>query len=174
MENKIYYIYHLPHFVHKDGMIGKIGVSKTPIRRTKMQGFNEYEILEQHTCIFCVSDREIELQKQYAYKVDTIPYWKSVLKWATKQGQIKGGKNSSTKSWKNNRERELEKCSKGGQINAEKTSKITIMCDLDGNEIMVFKNRKEAANYVNGFGPPLKAVIDNPNKTYKGYKWKNG
>ena len=78
MENKIYYIYHLPHFVHKDGMIGKIGVSTEPKKRVRGQGYIAYDILETHTCIYKVSDREIELQKEYGYKVDKILYWKSI------------------------------------------------------------------------------------------------
>jgi hypothetical protein len=46
--------------------------------RTKVQGFTDYVIHEEHTCIFEASKREIELQKEYGYPVDTIPYWKTV------------------------------------------------------------------------------------------------
>ena len=188
---KKYYIYHIPTFVHKDGRIGKIGCTELEAEeRVSQQGYIAFEILEEHDCIYKASDREMELQKQYGYPVDSCPYYKT-RQIPTEEGCKKGGDTtgkinaekegymanlgsiSASKQWKENREQELQKCSKGGQSNAEKTSKITIMCDLDGNEIMIFKNRKEAANYVNGFGPPLKAVIDNPNKTYKGYKWKN-
>ena len=66
----MYYIYHVPG--------EKIGVSKRPAKRVKMQDFSDYEILEEHTCIYTVSDREIELQKEYGYKVDNIPYWKTI------------------------------------------------------------------------------------------------
>ncbi|MCP3852670.1 MAG: hypothetical protein GY694_20945 [Gammaproteobacteria bacterium] len=46
--------------------------------RMRAQGFTNWEILEEHTCIYTVSDREIELQRQYDLPVDTIPYWKKV------------------------------------------------------------------------------------------------
>ena len=65
-----YYIYHIPNI--------KIGCSVDADIRVKMQGYDEYSILEEHTDIYKASDREIELQKQYGYKVDKIPYWQSV------------------------------------------------------------------------------------------------
>jgi len=42
----------------------------------KEQRFSEWEILEVHTDIYEVSDREQELQLQYGYTVDRVPYWK--------------------------------------------------------------------------------------------------
>ena len=42
------------------------------------QGFTEWEILEEHTDIYEVSDREIQLQKDYGLTVDKVPYWQSV------------------------------------------------------------------------------------------------
>ena len=42
------------------------------------QGFTEWEILEEHTDIYEVSDREIQLQKDYGLPVDKVPYWQSV------------------------------------------------------------------------------------------------
>ena len=77
METK-YYIYHIPTYVHTDGKVGKIGVSKKPIGRAAKQS-DEWEVLETHTDIMEVSRREIELQKQYGYKVDKNPYWQMVL-----------------------------------------------------------------------------------------------
>jgi hypothetical protein len=57
----IYYLYHIPG--------KKIGV-------TRNQGYaeNEYEVLEQSEDINYISDREIELQKSYGYKVDDVKY----------------------------------------------------------------------------------------------------
>ena len=78
-----YYIYHIPTYIHKDGMIGKIGVSedlKTRINenlRKSLQPFDFWKVLEEHTDIMIASQREIELQKEYGYKVDRIPYWQS-------------------------------------------------------------------------------------------------
>ena len=61
----MYYLYHIPG--------KKIGVTRNlNTRATLMQGYkeNEYEVLEQSDDIDYISDREIELQKSYGYKVD--------------------------------------------------------------------------------------------------------
>ena len=65
----MYYLYHIPG--------KKIGVTRDlNTRVTLMQGYkeNEYEVLEQSDDINYISDREIELQKSYGYKVDRKPY----------------------------------------------------------------------------------------------------
>ena len=67
---KVYYIYHIAGI--------KIGCTSDLIKRMSDQGFTEWEILEEHTDIYEVSDREIELQKQYGLPVDKVPYWKNV------------------------------------------------------------------------------------------------
>ena len=61
----MYYLYHIPG--------KKIGVTRNlNTRVTLMQGYkeNEYEVLEQSDDIDYISDREIELQKSYGYKID--------------------------------------------------------------------------------------------------------
>jgi len=61
----MYYLYHIPG--------KKIGVTRDLNNRvTLVQGYkeNEYEVLEQSDDIEYISDREIELQKSYGYKVD--------------------------------------------------------------------------------------------------------
>ena len=61
----IFYIYHIPG--------KKIGVTCDLNNRvTAQQGYapDEYEILETHKDIDVVSNRELELQKEYGYKVD--------------------------------------------------------------------------------------------------------
>ena len=61
----MYYLYHIPG--------KKIGVTRDLNNRvTLVQGYkeNEYEVLEQSEDIDYISDREIELQKSYGYKVD--------------------------------------------------------------------------------------------------------
>ena len=63
-----YYIYHIPGI--------KIGCSKTPEFRVRRQGYTEYQILETHNDITIAGKREIELQIQFGYKVDNIPYHK--------------------------------------------------------------------------------------------------
>jgi NTP pyrophosphatase (non-canonical NTP hydrolase) len=70
----MYYIYHIPG--------KKIGVTRNLfIRVTKQQGYqpSEYEVLDQSEDIDYISDREIELQKSYGYKVDRNKY-KNVIK----------------------------------------------------------------------------------------------
>ena len=65
----MYYLYHIPG--------KKIGVTRNPfIRITKQQGYkpNEYEVLDQSEDIDYISDREIELQKSYGYRVDRTKY----------------------------------------------------------------------------------------------------
>ena len=70
----MYYLYHIPG--------KKIGVTRDlNTRVTLMQGYKEgeYEVLEQSEDIDFISDREIELQKSYGYKVDRKPYIKIYL-----------------------------------------------------------------------------------------------
>ena len=65
----MYYLYHIPG--------KKIGVTRNlNTRVTLIQGYkeNEYEVLEQSDDINYISDREIELQKSYGYKVDRTKY----------------------------------------------------------------------------------------------------
>jgi hypothetical protein len=70
MYMKKYIIYHIPG--------KKIGCTSRLARRMEQQGNPEYEILEEHTDIDKASQREIELQKEYGYKIDTCPYSVSV------------------------------------------------------------------------------------------------
>jgi NTP pyrophosphatase (non-canonical NTP hydrolase) len=61
----MYYLYHIPG--------KKIGVTRNLNNRvTLMQGYkpSEYEVLDQSDDIDYISDKEIELQKSYGYKVD--------------------------------------------------------------------------------------------------------
>ena len=65
----MYYLYHIPG--------KKIGVTRNLNHIvTLMQGYKEteYEVLEQSDDINYISDREIELQKSYGYKVDLKKY----------------------------------------------------------------------------------------------------
>ena len=65
----MYYLYHIPG--------KKIGVTRNLNHRvTLIQGYKEteYEVLEQSDDINYISDREIELQKSYGYKVDMKKY----------------------------------------------------------------------------------------------------
>ena len=65
----MYYIYHIPG--------KKIGVTRNLINWvTLMQGYKpgDYEVLDQSDDIDYISDKEIELQQSYGYKIDDKPY----------------------------------------------------------------------------------------------------
>jgi len=85
----MYYLYHIPG--------KKIGVTRDlNTRVTLIQGYkeNEYEVLEQSYDIDYISDREIELQKSYGYKVDRQSYKNLINK--NKQMQINATEQTST------------------------------------------------------------------------------
>ena len=85
----MYYLYHIPG--------KKIGVTRNlNTRVTLIQGYkeNEYEVLEQSDDIDHISDREIELQKSYGYKVDRQSYKNLINK--NKQMQINATEQTST------------------------------------------------------------------------------
>jgi hypothetical protein len=62
----MYYIYHIPGV--------KIGCSMYPKRRVKVQGYTEFEIIEEYIDKNTAADREIELQIQYGYSSDLVKY----------------------------------------------------------------------------------------------------
>lgn len=147
---KKYYIYHI------EGI--KIGCTMNPNLRPKKQGYQNYSILEEHTDVYIASNREIELQKEYGYKVDTTPYWKT-LKIATIDGRLKGGKKGGEWSIKSGHMKRLN--SLGGKaiakINKEnghevkwrtkgvEANSITVeQRDMNGNLINEFKSAREA------------------------------
>ena len=85
----MYYLYHIPG--------KKIGVTRNlRTRVTLMQGYKEgeYEVLEQSDDIDYISDREIELQKSYGYKVDRQSYKNLINK--NNQMQINATEQTST------------------------------------------------------------------------------
>lgn len=79
----MYYIYHIPGI--------KIGCSEIPNERVKNQGYNKFDVLETHYDINIASKRERELQKEYGYNMDKIPYSLTVS-YCSRAGKI-GGKN---------------------------------------------------------------------------------
>jgi hypothetical protein len=158
----MYYIYHIQGI--------KIGCSKNPKNRTRQQKATQYEILETHTDIHIASEREIQLQKQYGYKVDTTTYYNSTKCYKIENVR-KAGICSATKQWKENRDRELQKSIKGGKGNAEKSSKIIQQCDLDWNVLNTFSSTKLAAKSINGHASVIRMTILSKG-TYKGFRWK--
>ena len=138
---EIYSIYHIPGV--------KIGCTQNLKKRIQSQKFSHYEILEEWDDVYIASKREIELQKQYGYKVDNIPYHQS-LKRITKAQEI----SLQTKNewlpnvdWKSREEKinQTEKWDKVKKhpnyinrrlVNASwKLKKIILQYDLDGNFI---------------------------------------
>ena len=115
----MYYIYHI------SGV--KIGCAEDVAVRTRKQNFTSYEILEEHTCIYEASKREIELQKEYGYKVDTIPYWKAVEnrhKWNSQTAKAAGSiRPANTDNYR-----------EGGRIAMAKLAAKKITCEHCGKE----------------------------------------
>ena len=168
--NKIYTIYHIPKYVYSDGSIGKIGVSYRLTSRMKenlkksVEGFTNWEVLEEHKDVYKVSDREIELQKQYGYKVDTTPYWKT-LEVATYGGSSKGGKIAANKNIESGHMQRIKglgakSCikNKKGMFSPENIAKrieankkAVLQYSKDGNFIREWESQKQAG---------IKLVID--------------
>jgi hypothetical protein len=96
LKRKMYKIYHIPGI--------KIGCTTQPIDRVNEQGYYNFEIIEEHTDIYVASDREQELQREYGYRVDECPYWKSYQQnierrsKLTKEKLVKAGKESGNKN----------------------------------------------------------------------------
>ena len=65
-----YYIYHIPGV--------KIGCTKDLKTRMRVQGFTDWEILEEHTDIYEASNRELELQEEYGLPVDKMLYYQKL------------------------------------------------------------------------------------------------
>jgi hypothetical protein len=139
---KHYYIYHIPHFQRKNGKLGKIGCAHDWQTRVEEQGYtlSDCEILETHTDIYFASDREMELQREYGYRVDHIPYWRTLEvatkagKWAVESGQLasirsKGGKTGA-----------------GARKNKEVSSQpVLAYCKATGEFVGQFPSQIEAA-----------------------------
>lgn len=159
----MYYIYHIKGV--------KIGCTKNLSNRIPQQTKGEWEILEVHTNINIASQREIELQKQYGYKVDTSTYKQSVEKF-NPITVVKAGRASANKSWKENKERELEKCKKGALVSKKLHSKIILQYDLENNFIKEWVGIKETARAFNMTAPSLSATLNGRQKTWAGFIWK--
>ncbi len=189
----MYSIYHIPGI--------KIGCSTQVEKRVKEQGYSNFEIIEIHTDIYEVSDREIELQKQYGYSVDTIPYWKSsqqlrskvtfksCQKGGKKGGKITGQLHLQSGHWK-------EYCSKGGKTGAggrvagklalekgqmkfmaqkakEKLSIPLIAIRLSDNSQIEYSSQSEASRMLNIPSSNINVILRNgKQKTAKGYTFK--
>jgi hypothetical protein len=144
---KKYYIYHIKGV--------KIGCSDEPELRVNKQGYTEYEILETHTDIMVASNREIELQKQYGYKVDKIPYWKSI------EHRKKGSKTLKENGYYDNFGKN------------PLTKKACVALDIKTNTIIKeFSSLAEACEWIGTGGRQhIRGCCNNKRVSAYGYKW---
>lgn len=129
----MFYIYHIKG--------KKIGCSTNVKHRIRQQGFNNFEIIETHTDINIASDREIQLQKEYGYAIDTIPYCKSYqlrIKSRTKQGSIKGGTTQGKINVDNGHLAKVRNPATGG-IAVSSITKICKYCGYEGKQPSIYK-----------------------------------
>ena len=186
----MYYIYHIKEV--------KIGCTDNVERRIQQQGFSNYEILEEHFDIFIASNRELALQKEYGYKVDSIPYFKSVEQWGAKAGRI-GGKNAQKTLKKlkvglysNDKEKRNEWATLGYQAVLQKygkehhsnmakkadrtnallaSSKPIIQLDKNNNVIREYKSIMDASRDTGILFVAISNCLRSKSKTSGGYKW---
>lgn len=154
----MYYIYHIPGI--------KIGCTNNIERRMKEQECSEYTILETHTDINIASEREILLQKEYGYRID------SGYSLITKLDKSAGGKSSATNQWLENRQKLIERSKLSKPVMIKKYGKEIIQYDLNGNFIKEWKGIKEAARTLNIKPPNLSATLNGRQKTCGGFIWK--
>ena len=141
----MYTIYHI------EGI--KIGCSDNPKKRIEKQGYTEYTILEQHIDIYIASKRERELQKEYGYPLDKIPYYLTVS-YCSRAGKIGGKKNIGVKS--PSRALKGEKNPKA-KLTAENVIKIIELTNT-GNYL-----QKEIAKMFNVERQTIRRIIQNKN-----------
>lgn len=114
----IYTIYHIPGV--------KIGCTKRSAKeRVRMQKYTNFEILEEHDDEFIAGNRELELQIQYGYTKDSIPYYKGKY---SENGKKRGEQCVKT-GW-------IKEFQKSGNLaSIESSKKIVLQYDLQGNFI---------------------------------------
>ena len=166
----MYSIYHI------EGV--KIGVSKNVKRRMKQQGYDTYKILEEHTNVYEVSDREIELQKQYGYKVDTIPYWKTLKNGVTERAIIAKKRNGKLAKESGNLLKASKKAGQhavvSGQLAklSENKKKSILQYDRDGNFIKEWDFIKKAGIELGLHATAISRVCKGKFKQTGGYIFK--
>ena len=190
------------HFIYH--IFGKkVGVTNDIVRRMREQSIKEgeYEILEEHTNAKTASVREQELQVQYGYRVDNIPYWKT-LKWAKKsqtlQAQKKRVANTDYKIVSAKRSISMDykamvakkdykaiaakidwkvatakrAANFDYKAKAEKCKKPIIQYDLKNKFIKTWPSAKEAAEKLNIHKSNIGACCRGEGKSAGGYVWK--
>ena len=165
----MYYIYHIPAFKHKNGKIGKIGCTTNYSKRVYEQGYTNYEIIEEHTDIMIASQREIQLQKEYGYPIDRVPYSISIehqLKASKSGGGKIGGKIVASNNVKSGRWAELQK------LATIKNKKYVIQYTKSGQLIKEWKGVREVGRSLNIAYSNIAACCQGKLKSAGGYVWK--
>lgn len=175
----MYYIYHIPGI--------KIGCSINPTRRVRNQGYTDFVILEEHTDILTASNRELELQREYGYKIDCVPYTQTMIvgekAWNTiksnenikKAGSIGGKKavenklgiHSLTKEERSNITKQTR------QVCRDRFSKATLVYTYPQLDfICEYYSVKEAGRQLNILPSGIRDVLSGRKKQTKGYTFK--
>ena len=156
----------------------KIGWSDDVEFRVKSQGYNQYSILEEHIDIYVASDREIELQKQYGYKVDRRPYWQTVGL-CSKAGKIGGkiggkiNKENKTGLFGMTDTAKHKANVKGGKITAAKLSIPVLAFEYSTNKFIgEFNSQLAAAKYLDLFSTHIVRVLKGKQRHTGGYTFK--
>ena len=137
----MYYIYHILGI--------KIGCTKTINKRIKNQGFVEYVILETHTDIDIASKREIELQQEYGYRVETRSYKETIPMGSINTlKKIEASKKNGLKIKESGRLKDISKLGglKQGPIQGQKNKENGHMSNL-GKVMVEFNNRNQICPY---------------------------
>ena len=131
-------------------------------RRIQAQGYTieEIEVLEEHTDIHRVSLREHQLQREYGYKVDTVPYSQTIS--IVSQGGKIGGK-IGIASGHLQRIRKLSNIARNKRV-AQYTK--------DGKFIKEFMSQIQAANELNLQPRCISLVCNNKRKYTGGFVFK--
>ena len=171
----MYYIYHIPDFVWKNGSKGKIGCSETPSQRVNKQGYTDYEILESHECMYEASKREIELQKEYGYPVDSNTFAKAYTqgKKNVESGHLKKiSKLGAQEGWKVCHDKHPHVGKLLSEYARTNFSKSVLQYDLDGNFIAEYYSMREAGRQLNRPHNGISNVLKGKQKTAYGFIWK--
>jgi hypothetical protein len=153
--SEIYSIYHIPGV--------KIGCTKRSVKeRVRMQKYSNFQILEEHDDEFIAGNRELELQIQFGYTKDCIPYYKGKY---SENGK-KRGKECVKTGWIN----EFQKL--GNIASTESLKKIVLQYDLNGNFIKEWDCGVKELSRKYGYNVSGVCTEKKNNKTIGGFQWR--
>lgn len=178
---KKYYVYHIPNFIQKDGSIGKIGTSVNPKTRVRKQKYTDYEILFVTENKDEAAAKEIELQKEYGYRVDTIKYnefdygyWGKIngKKVGSIYGTIQGRKNVESGHLAKVRKGSGRRAVASGQVKKmqETNCKKVLVQSMDGTFSKEYDALKIACNELNLHQGNASSVARGERNSTSGYK----